>query len=121
MVVSYLGWVNFDLGVPLSCPTDQPILPNHNRADSGISKFSHPNIFPTNVTDHRLYRAKDLGGRGIPFIEKKNDQWEAKSDKVPLVAGMPQKSPRQRPKCCTCLVHDSLKPMVMSRSSLTES
>ena len=26
MVVSYLGWVDFDLGVPPCCPTDQPIL-----------------------------------------------------------------------------------------------
>ena len=39
-----LGWVDFDLGVPLTCPATQPLLPNShhpkpNRADSGRPKI----------------------------------------------------------------------------------
>ena len=43
LVVSYLGWVDFDLCVPSSCPPAQPVLPNsnlpkQNLADSGTTK-----------------------------------------------------------------------------------
>ena len=53
-VTQYLGWLYFDLGVPPSCPTDQPILPNfhlsnQNQAASGMSKIE---VNPTQVTDH---------------------------------------------------------------------
>ena len=39
-----LGWVDFDLGVPPDCPTDQPILPYFHLpkqvwADSGMSNY----------------------------------------------------------------------------------
>ena len=39
-----LGWVDFDLGVPPSCPAAQPLLPNshqprQNWADSGTLKI----------------------------------------------------------------------------------
>ena len=39
-----LGWIYFDLGVPLSCPAAQPLLPNfhlpkQNLADGGTTKI----------------------------------------------------------------------------------
>ena len=51
MVVSYLDLVEHDLGVPPSCPTDQPILPNFHLpqqdwADSGMSNTK--SIQPSN-------------------------------------------------------------------------
>ena len=43
LVVSDLGWVDFDLDVPPSCPIAQPILPDSNLpkqkwADSGMTR-----------------------------------------------------------------------------------
>ena len=62
MVVSYLGRVNFDLDVPLFCPTDQSILPNfnlpkQNRANSGMSKIK---VNPTQDTDHQPHPVYSL-------------------------------------------------------------
>ena len=39
-----LGWVDFDLGVPPSCPAPQPLLSNskQNWVDTGTSKISQP-------------------------------------------------------------------------------
>ena len=50
MVVD-LGWVDIDLGVPLSCPSAQPLLPNSNQprqiwADSETPKIQ---VNPTQV------------------------------------------------------------------------
>ena len=47
-----LGWVDFDLGVPPSCPLAQPLLPNSNQprqnwADSGTLKIQ---VNPTQST-----------------------------------------------------------------------
>ena len=47
-----LGWVDFDLGVPPSCPAAQPLLPNshqpnQNRADGGTLKIQ---VDPTQST-----------------------------------------------------------------------
>ena len=44
LVVAYLGWVDFDLDVPLFCLATQPVLPNshwpkQNWTDGGTSKF----------------------------------------------------------------------------------
>ena len=57
-----LGWVDFDLGVPLSCPGAQPLLlhthqPRQNWADSGTLRIQvrrHPVLFFVFFLGHRF-------------------------------------------------------------------
>ena len=47
-----LGWVDFDFGVPTSCPAAQPLLPNshsqQNWTDGGTNKIK---VNPTQVSE----------------------------------------------------------------------
>ena len=51
-VVSYLGWVDFDLDVPPSCPAAQPILPNSHLPKQSLAGMSKLKVNPTRVTNH---------------------------------------------------------------------
>ena len=49
----HLGWVDFELDIPPSCPVVQPVLPNshqpqQNEADGGTLKFQ---VNPTQLHD----------------------------------------------------------------------
>ena len=58
-----LGWVDFDLGVPPSCPSAQPLLPNshqpkQNWADSGTLKIQ---VNPNPVHEQMNYPVGEEG------------------------------------------------------------
>ena len=45
-----LGWVDFDLGVPLSCPAAQPLLPKFPSAQAELGRTLKIQVNPTQST-----------------------------------------------------------------------
>ena len=69
-MLSDLGWVDFDLGLPRSCLTAQLFLlkshqPKQNWADCGATKIQ---VNPTQVSEQMNHRVQgDSGGR-VPWL-----------------------------------------------------